>query len=186
MTRDPDPGAREHPERWLLRGVRRLLSGASVGERVSPSKDEWLEMKSALEFMVPAVLKRRYRVWNYESLDGFTLAEARVADPRTVDLLGLAQLITSQAWVPAEVRLELARDMNSFVRLECRLGDGPGNGNMGLRTIPCFAREIPDELSALPARRSTIAWVFSGEHDYGPDGFFYEAARSRSGDDLQG
>lgn len=76
-------------------------------------------MSSALEFMIPAVLERRYRVWKHESLDGFALAEARVIDPRTLDLLGLGQLITTQAWVAAEVRLELAHDMNSFVRLEC-------------------------------------------------------------------
>ena len=72
--------------------------------------------------------------------------------------------------------------MKSFVRLECRLGEPGSGGHLGLRSIPCFAREMPDELSALPARRGTIEWVFSAEHDYGSEGFFYEAARS--GDDL--
>lgn len=164
----------------MLHGMRRLLSGASAGERLSPSIDEWLKISANLEFMIPAVLRRRYQAWDRESLDGFALASAHVADARTLVLLGLAQLITTQAWVAAEVRLELAEDLNSFVRLECRLGE-PGDGPLGLRTLPCFAPEKPAELSALPGRRSTIAWVFSGEHDYGPDGFFYEAARSGDG-----
>lgn len=163
------------PEQWLLEGVRRLLRNANstTNQSSALSRQEAQRTFSALHFIVPALLRRHYPAWDTESIDAIELGHVRAMTDRAIDLHMLVQLITTQTWAEANIRIELTADMLGFSRLECHVGQ-PGDGHLGLRPIPSAPAPIQAALGELSRPGLEPKWVFSARHDYGPSGFFYE------------
>lgn len=159
-------GGKENPAR--LAGIvadrlSLLLIDGPVGGRSCTDLSALLDV---LELFVPQVLRREFREWETESLDGFFIAEVGQSSDRTVSLVGLTILVSDQSLTPFHVGLHLATDSS----LECAdilLGER-GGGVLGISGPICTAASVPSLLEGLPLRLSHLDWVYRATY-VGPD-----------------
>ena len=79
--------------------------------------------------------------------------------PEEAEFVGLALLISDQAWTPIHLWLRLSPDSDQITSLDCRVGE-PGEGAARLVRIP-YGSDLADKvLYRLPERVGAIEWVY--------------------------
>jgi hypothetical protein len=132
--------------------LRPVLAPLPTGASVQHS-ERFLEFQSALEFFLPAELG-----WRYEAFDAFRFAVSRKVGPDEAEFVGLALLISDQAWTPIHLWIRLSPDSDQIDVFECRVGE-PGEGASGIVRIPYGSRVVDRFLAQLPNRIESIQWV---------------------------
>lgn len=133
--------------------LRAVLEAFAIGEPIEDSP-RLREFRSALEFFLPEELG-----WRYESFDAFRFAVARKIAPDEAEFIGLALLISEQAWTPIHLCVRLAPDAQRIGGLSCVVGER-GEGRSGLLRIPYGSSGVDEFLFRLPERLGSIRWVF--------------------------
>ena len=133
--------------------LRAILAPLATGAPIQHS-ERLVKLQSALEFFLPVELG-----WRYESFDAFRFVVARKVTPDEAEFLGLALLISDQAWTPIHLWLHLSPDADQITSFDCRVGE-PGEGAERLVRIP-YASGLADKiLYRLPERVGAIDWVY--------------------------
>ena len=146
-------------ERIACQSLRAALSLLPVGSSIEPSEDR-KSFQSALEYVIPARLKREYSWWRYESVDGFLFTVARKVGPLEAEFVGLCLLISDQSWTPLHVRLRVSADDDAFESLECRVGE-VGDGNGGMVRTPYGSTRESKVLHSVAQRLDSISWAYT-------------------------
>lgn len=140
-------------EKIVSQELRAILARVVTGAPIEHS-EQLDQFQSALEFFLPEELG-----WRYESFDAFRFAVARKVAPEEAEFVGLALLITDQAWTPIHLWLRLSPDSDQITCLDCGVGE-PGEGAGGLVRIP-YGSDLADKvLYRLPERVGGISWVY--------------------------
>jgi hypothetical protein len=126
-----------------------LVTGASIGH-----SERLVQLQLALEFFLPAELG-----WRHESFDAFRFVVARKVTRDEAEFVGLALLISDQAWTPIHLWLRVSPDSDQITSLDCRVGE-PGEGAAGLVRIPYGSGLADKILYRLPERVGAIDWVY--------------------------
>jgi hypothetical protein len=137
----------------VSQSLRAVLAAVPAGSSIGDS-EPFVAFQSALELFLPAELG-----WGHESFDGFRFVTARKVAPDEAEFVGLALLISDQAWTPIHLWLRLASEADQVAELDCRIGE-TGNGAAGLLRIPYGAERTDKFLARLPDRIDTIHWVY--------------------------
>ncbi len=145
-------------EEVASRCLRSVLTSLSVGSPIDPS-DEFDELQSALERLLPEILRQSYPFWRHESLDGFRLAVARKSAPEEAELIGLCLLISNQTWTQFHLRVRPSPHEDSIQWLDCRLGQ-PGDGAGGMLCLPHDSIAVSKLLYSVGERPDSIEWVY--------------------------
>jgi hypothetical protein len=135
--------------------LRAILAPLATGASIEHSDLDLLQ--SALEFFLTEELG-----WRHESFDAFRFAVARKVAPDEAEFVGLALLISDQAWTPIHLWLRLSPDSDQMASLDCRVGE-PGEGAAGLVRIPYGSALADKVLDRLPERVGAIDWVYRVE-----------------------
>ena len=140
-------------EKIVSQELREILAPVATGALIDDS--ELLDQfHSALEFFLTEELG-----WREESFDAFRFAVGRKVAPEEAEFVGLALLITDQAWTPIHLWLRISPDSDQIASLDCRVGE-PGEGAGGLVRIP-YGSDLADKvLDRLPERVGEISWVY--------------------------
>lgn len=140
-------------EKIVSHELRAILAPVATGAPIEDS-EQLDQFQSALEFFLAEELG-----WRQESFDAFRFAVARKVAPEEAEFVGLALLITDQAWTPIHLWLRLSPDSDQIASLDCRVGE-PGKGAGGLVRIP-YGSDLADKvLYSLPERVGGISWVY--------------------------
>ena len=133
--------------------LRAILAPLATGAPI-PHSERLVSLQGALEFFLPAALG-----WRHDSFDAFRFVIACKVTPDEAEFVGLALLISDQAWTPIHLWLRLSPDSDQIASLDCRVGE-PGEGAEGLMRIP-YASGLADKiLYSLPERVEAIDWVY--------------------------
>lgn len=133
--------------------LRASLAPLSAGASIEKS-EEFLAFQSALERFLPAELG-----WEGESFDAFRFVRAQKVAPDEAEFIGLALLISDQSWIPIHLRLRISPDSDQIAFLDCRVGE-PGDGALGLETIPYRSGSVNKVLHRLPEQIESMLWVY--------------------------
>lgn len=140
-------------EKIVSQELRAILARVVTGAPIEHS-EQLDQFQSALEFFLTEELG-----WRQESFDAFRFAVARKVAPEEAEFVGLALLITDQAWTPIHLWLRLSPDSDQIICFDCRVGE-PGEGVGGLVRIP-YGSDLADKvLYRLPERVGGISWVY--------------------------
>ncbi|MCA9213211.1 MAG: hypothetical protein KDB27_09110 [Planctomycetales bacterium] len=93
-----------------------------VGGGISQA-DDFRTVASALEFYLPAVLRKVHAFWKHESLDGVFHEIATKTALRQIEIAGLCIFISDQTLAPFHIQLRFASDVDEIEWLDCRLGE---------------------------------------------------------------
>lgn len=141
------------PEEIVSQELRAILATVTTGAPIEHS-ERLVKLQGALEFFLPEQLG-----WRDESFDAFRFAVARKVAPEEAEFLGLALLISDQAWTPIHLRLRLSPDSDQITSLDCRVGE-PAEGEARLVRIP-YESDLADKvLDHLADRVGAIEWVY--------------------------
>jgi hypothetical protein len=113
-----------------------------------------------LELYIPQLLSHRYPEWEYESLDGFFLAEAQRIESETAEFTGLCILISDQTVTPVLIRLTLSSSRDSIAAYQVFLGE-VGGGQLGISGPPCNSPHAQRLLDTVSARLNNIRWSYA-------------------------
>ncbi len=139
-----------------------LLEKSSVESKLEvKSSDDILYL---LELYIPRLFSRKYLEWEYESLDGFLLANARKIRSDTAELAGLCILISDQTVTPVFIRLALTPSHDSLASYQVFLGE-PGSGPLGISGPPYNSPHAHKLLGTIIARLNNICWSFAVTSD---------------------
>ena len=140
-------------EKIVSQELRAILAPMVTGASIEHS-ERLVKLQGALEFFLPEQLG-----WRQESFDAFRFAIARKVAPDEAEFVGLALLISDQAWTPIHLWLRLSPDSDQITSLDCRVGE-PGEEAASLVRIP-YGSELADKvLHRLPERVGAIEWVY--------------------------
>lgn len=117
-----------------------------------------------LELYIPRLLSRKYPEWEYESLDGFFLANAQKIGLDTAELAGLCILISDQTVTPVFIRLALTSLRDSLASYQVFLGE-PGGGSLKISGPPCNTPRAQKLLETFDARLDNICWSYAIKRD---------------------
>jgi hypothetical protein len=146
------PSIRSKAEAIASQELRAILAPLPIDAPIDPERLD--KFQSALEFFLPVELGL-----SHESFDAFRFAVARKVKPDEAEFVGLALLISDQAWTPIHLWLRVSPDSDQITALDCRVGER-GEGAAGLLRIP-YRSAIADEvLYNLPERVDSIDWVY--------------------------
>lgn len=140
-------------EKIVSQVLRAILAAVPTGAPIEHS-ERVVRLQGALEFFLPEQLG-----WSHESFDAFRFAVARKMAPEEAEFVGLALLISDQAWTPIHLWLRLSPESDQIASLDCRVGE-PGEGAAGLVRIPYRSDLANDVLYHLPERVGAIEWVY--------------------------
>ena len=144
-------------EELASRSLRALLAPLEDGAPI-PDAREYLELQSALEFLLPDLLAEEHAFWRHQELDGFRFALARRTGPREAELAGHCILIDDQTWAPIYLRVRAAAKDDALEHVDCRIAEaGPGHG--GIERIP-FHSELTKRFYRFVDRVDTLPWVY--------------------------
>jgi len=143
-------------EKIVSQELRAILAPVATGAPIEHS-ERLVKLQGALEFFLPEQLG-----WRHESFDAFRFAVARKVAPEEAEFVGLALLISDQAWTPIHLWLRFSPDSDQITSLDCRVGER-GEGAAGLVRIP-YGSDLTDKvLDRLPERVGVIEWVYRAE-----------------------
>ncbi|WP_425144863.1 hypothetical protein [Deinococcus sp.] len=124
--------------------------------KVEPSAD----LCFSLELYIPQLLSRRYKQWQYESLDGIFPIRARRMSVNTAEIGGLCILISDQTLTPFFIRFSLDAARDSIKGYRILLGE-PGGGTLGISGPPCNSSKAQILLYTIGVRMDSIHWSYS-------------------------
>jgi hypothetical protein len=145
-------------EALASRSLRALLAPLEDGAPI-PDSREYLELQSALEFLLPDLLAEEHAFWRHQELDGFRFERARRTSPCAAELVGHCILIDDQCWAPIYLRIRAAAQEDALEHVDCRIGEaGPGSG--GIERIPFHSSRLTKHFYAFVDRADTVPWVY--------------------------
>ena len=98
-------------EKIVSQELRAILAPVATGAPIEHS-ERLVKLQGALEFFLPEQLG-----WRHESFDAFRFAIARKAAPEEAEFVGLALLISDQAWTPIHLWLRFSPDSDQSSRV---------------------------------------------------------------------
>lgn len=146
----------QHLEQRVANRLSVLLKGLPVGSPLSI--DSSADLCTALEFLIPAILRQDHAEWERESIDGFFFSSAIKRDETTAELAGTCILISDQAVTPFALGLSIEDD-GSLRSMRIRLGEA-GGGPLGISGPSCKSRAARELLLALNERIDRIEWTY--------------------------
>jgi hypothetical protein len=114
---------------------------------------------SSLEFYIPQLLSHHYPEWEYESLDGFYLTNARKIGSETAEFAGSCILISDQSLAPVLIRLTLSPSRDSIAAYQVFLGEGDC-GRVGISGSSRNSRKGRQLLDIFSERPNEIRWNY--------------------------
>jgi hypothetical protein len=134
-----------------------LLNNCSIGSDLEIKPP--IKILYLLELYIPRLLSQKYLEWDYESLDGFYLSNARKISAEAVEFSGLCILISDQTVTPFAMYLELNSFHDLIASYQVLLGES-GGGSLGISGPSCNSAQAEKLLKSLPMRLNTILWSY--------------------------
>lgn len=144
-------------EAHIAEALAAILAPLEPGAAI-PYSERFGDLMPALERFLPDLLGG-----GAEALDGFRFCVARKLGPDRAELIGMALLLSDQAWTPLWLRLRLSEHLCSVAAIDCRLGERR-DGSDGLLRVPYGSGKLTKILFALPARVTDIRWAFDARY----------------------
>lgn len=142
-------------EQNLSRSLRAILADLPDGARI-PDSEQFREVTSGLEYLLPEVLREIHPEWRHESLDGILPLVARKTREDEAEIVGMCILITDQTVTPLYLHLQIDPAADEVSWLECRLGE---RGKHGMMRTP-YNQMSGKRFYALEGNADLIEWVY--------------------------
>ncbi|MGE0606615.1 MAG: hypothetical protein AB7O62_05765 [Pirellulales bacterium] len=144
-------------EASLGRSLRAVLQDTAVGELILRSPEE-LEFSRWVEYFLPGVLGEIHPEWENEALDGIYPSWIKKTGATSLEMFGLALLISDQTFVPFHLHLATSPTDDAITWVECRLGERGPQGM--LRTPYGTPQIIAKRLARVDHNVDRIDWYY--------------------------
>jgi hypothetical protein len=154
-----EPAAVSKAEASAANKLRSILDRTSVSTSLLDG-GELRELLSALEWFLPQVPgSGDFRFWSYEGLDGIYPLRTDVISSRSIEIYGLALLISDQTLIPLYARLAASDDGEAIAWVHCKMGELDRGAERRLIRVPY--EHLNREMRKLRDRADPIAWAFT-------------------------
>jgi hypothetical protein len=160
MNNGGDRGGSSKLEAKLAVELRALLQSTPIGKQVNMKPSD--RILGAFELYFPLLLRKKYPVWESETLDGFFVSNARKDGPFSLQLAGICILMSDQCVTPFFAAIRLSPDDNSMEAYNVAIGEA-GEGHLGISGPKCNTYDAELLLRRIGTRLSHINWVYSIE-----------------------
>ncbi len=140
-------------EQDLARALRAVLAGRPHGATIAQA--DLRDIVTALEFLLPKILRESHAEWEHESLDGILPAITQKVRDDEVELFGECILISDQTTVPFQLCVQLspcATAGSSGSACSCRLIGLPSLALPGKRAVAHGAASTVLKLASREAK----------------------------------
>lgn len=100
-------------EQSICELVHSLLEKLEPGDAIYES-EVFRDILSHLEVFITLELRKKYREWKYESIDGIYISHASVEGINQISISGMCILVSDQSLIPIQVQFMIADSNNEL------------------------------------------------------------------------